>query len=130
LRERKDDIHPLCRYFFDKYRQELGKPVDSISPEVVKILVEYDFPGNVRELEHIVERAVILADGTTIERKHLPFRFLEDLKSARSIGNPGRFQRWRSWKSVTSLKFSKPPRETNPKPRKSWASVAQRCGAN
>jgi transcriptional regulator with GAF, ATPase, and Fis domain len=41
----------------------LGKPVDSISPEVVKILVEYDFPGNVRELEHIVERAVILADG-------------------------------------------------------------------
>jgi DNA-binding NtrC family response regulator len=72
LRERKDDIHPLCRYFFDKYRRELGKPVDSISPAVVKILVGYDFPGNVRELEHIVERAVILADGSTIERKHLP----------------------------------------------------------
>jgi DNA-binding NtrC family response regulator len=85
LRERKDDIHPLSRYFFDKYRQELGKPVDSISPEVVKILVEYDFPGNVRELEHIVERAVILADGSTIERKHLPFRFLQDLKSTRSM---------------------------------------------
>jgi DNA-binding NtrC family response regulator len=85
LRERKDDIHPLCRYFFDKYRQELGKPVDSISPEVVKILVEYDFPGNVRELEHIVERAVILADGNTIERKHLPARFIQDLKPARSL---------------------------------------------
>ncbi len=82
LRERKDDIHPLCRYFFDKYRQELGKSVDSISPEVVKILVDYDFPGNVRELEHIIERAVILVDGNTIERKHLPVRFLEDLKSA------------------------------------------------
>jgi len=85
LRERKDDIHPLCRYFFDKYRQELGKPVDSISPDVVKILVGYDFPGNVRELEHIVERAVILADGHTIERKHLPVRFLEELKSARPL---------------------------------------------
>lgn len=85
LRERKDDIHPLCRYFFDKYRQELGKPVDSISQEVVKILVEYDFPGNVRELEHIVERAVILADGDTIERKHLPARFIQGLKSARSL---------------------------------------------
>lgn len=85
LRERKDDIHPLCRYFFDKYRQELGKPVDSISPEVVKVLVEYDFPGNVRELEHIVERAVILADGDTIERKHLPARFIQDLKPARSL---------------------------------------------
>ncbi|MBR9986527.1 MAG: sigma-54-dependent Fis family transcriptional regulator [Desulfosarcina sp.] len=82
LRERKDDIHPLFRYFFDKYRRELGKPVDSISPDVVKLFVDYDFPGNVRELEHIVERAVILADGDTIERKHLPVRFLEDLNSA------------------------------------------------
>jgi hypothetical protein len=43
------------------------------------------FPGNVRELEHIVERAVILADGSTIERKHLPVRFLQDLKSTRSM---------------------------------------------
>ena len=85
MRERKDDIHPLCRYFFDKYRQELGKPVDSISPYVVKILVGYEFPGNVRELEHIIERAVILADGHTIERKHLPVRFLEDLKSAKPL---------------------------------------------
>ncbi|MDX2454678.1 sigma-54 dependent transcriptional regulator [Desulfosarcina sp.] len=85
LRERRDDIHPLFQYFFDKYRQELGKPVDSISPAVVKILVGYDFPGNVRELEHIVERAVILADGHTIERKHLPVRFLEELKSARPL---------------------------------------------
>jgi DNA-binding NtrC family response regulator len=83
LRERRDDIHPLLRYFFDKYRRELGKPVDSISPDVVKLLVDYDFPGNVRELKHIVERAVILSDGTTIERKHLPVRFLEDRTSAR-----------------------------------------------
>lgn len=82
LRERRDDIHPLFRYFFDKYRRELGKPVDSISPDVVKLLVDYDFPGNVRELEHIVERAVILADGNTIERKHLPVRFLDEPASA------------------------------------------------
>lgn len=81
LRERRDDIPPLCRFFFDKYRQELGKAVDSVSPEVVKILVDYDFPGNVRELEHIVERAVILAEGNTIERRHLPARFIESLTS-------------------------------------------------
>ncbi len=85
LRERKDDIHPLCRYFFDKYRKELRKPVDSIAPEVVKILVDYDFPGNVHELEYIIERAVILADGNTIERKHLPIRFLNDLEPVRSL---------------------------------------------
>lgn len=82
LRERKDDIHPLCRYFFDKYRKELGKTVASISPEVIRILVDYDFPGNVRELKHIIERAVILVDGKTIERKHLPERFLQELKPA------------------------------------------------
>jgi len=82
LRERKDDIHPLSRYFFDKYRKDLGKAVTSISPEVIKILVDYDFPGNVRELEHIIERAVILVDGKTIERKHLPVRFLHEMKPA------------------------------------------------
>jgi two-component system response regulator AtoC len=80
LRERKDDIHPLCQYFFDKYRQEFGKSIDSISPEVVKILTEYDFPENVRELEYIIERAVIIADGKTVTRRHLPVRFLEDKK--------------------------------------------------
>jgi len=85
LRERKDDIPPLCQYFFDKYRQELGKSVGAISPEVIKILVEYGFPGNVHELEHIIERAVILSDGNTIDRRHLPIRFLEDQKPARSL---------------------------------------------
>lgn len=78
LRERKDDIPPLCRYFFDKYRQELGKPVESISPEVMEIFNDYDFPGNVRELEYIVERAIVLADGKSIGREHLPLRFRED----------------------------------------------------
>ena len=46
LRERKDDIHPLCRYFFDQYRKELGKTVASISPEVINILV----PSEQRDL--------------------------------------------------------------------------------
>lgn len=85
LRERKDDIHPLCRYFFDKYRQELSKSVDSIATEVIDILVDYDFPGNVRELEHIIERAVIIADGKTVTRRHLPGRFLEEKKPGHAV---------------------------------------------
>jgi two-component system response regulator AtoC len=84
LRDRKDDISLLCQYFFDKYRQELGKPVNSISPEVVKILVDYHFPGNVSELEHLIERAVIIADGDIIERRHLPERFIKQASSTES----------------------------------------------
>jgi two-component system response regulator AtoC len=90
LRERKDDIAPLCRFFFDKYRQSLGKPVVSISPDVVETLTHYEFPENVRELEHIIERAVIIADSKTITLKHLPVRFRKQPKSDRTP-NTGSF---------------------------------------
>jgi len=75
LRERTDDITPLCGYFLNKYAQEFRKGVQFISDDVIRIFMSYDFPGNVRELEHIIERAVILADGDIIEPKHLPGRF-------------------------------------------------------
>lgn len=75
LRERRDDIPPLCGYFLDKFAKEFKKAVEYISDEAISIFMSYDFPGNVRELEHIIERAVILADGKTIEPKHLPARF-------------------------------------------------------
>ncbi len=75
LRERRDDIPPLCRYFLNKFAKEFKKAVETVSDEVISLFMSYDFPGNVRELEHIIERAVILADGKTIESKHLPGRF-------------------------------------------------------
>jgi len=75
LRERRDDIPPLCRYFLNKFAKEFKKAVEYISDEVISLFMTYDFPGNVRELEHIIERAVILADGKTIESRHLPGRF-------------------------------------------------------
>jgi len=75
LRDRKDDIPPLSSYFLDKFSREFKKTVEYISDEVISIFISYDFPGNVRELEHIIERAVILADGNTIKLKHLPGRF-------------------------------------------------------
>jgi len=75
LRERQDDIPPLCGYFAQKFSKEFEKAVEYISEEVISTFMAYDFPGNVRELEHIIERAVILADGNTIEVKHLPGRF-------------------------------------------------------
>jgi two-component system response regulator AtoC len=78
LRERKDDIAPLCSYFIHKFTKEFNRTVEHISEEVISTFMSYDFPGNVRELEHIIERAVILADGNTVDLKHLPRRFLEN----------------------------------------------------
>lgn len=75
LRERSDDIPLLCGYFLNKYAKEFNKAVTFISDDVIKIFMSYHFPGNVRELEHIIERAVILADRNSIEPKHLPGRF-------------------------------------------------------
>lgn len=76
LSERKDDIPLLGYYFLKKYALLMKKDIKEISPEVMAILVNYDFPGNVRELENIVERGVALTTGDTIEVAHLP----EDLR--------------------------------------------------
>ncbi len=75
LRERREDIPPLSGYFLNKFAREFQKPVKAIADDVISIFMMYDFPGNVRELEHVIERAVILTDGSTIEVKHLPNRF-------------------------------------------------------
>ena len=82
LRARKDDIAPLCSFFLRKYSEDLDKPLEKIAPEVMDILSDYDFPGNVRELAHIIERAVIMAGGDSIEKDHLPVRFLETATEA------------------------------------------------
>lgn len=72
LADRKDDILLLSIHFLQKIARSQGKPVEAISDEVLDILLSYPFPGNVRELENIIERAVTLARGKTIEAHHLP----------------------------------------------------------
>ncbi len=76
LSERKDDIPLLSYYFLKKYAVLMKKNVSEISQDVIGLLMNYDFPGNVRELENIIERGVALATGKVIELAHLP----EDLR--------------------------------------------------
>ncbi len=76
LSERKDDISLLSHYFLKKFSTTMKKDITEINPEVLSILMNYDFPGNVRELENIIERGVALANGKAIEEAHLP----EDLR--------------------------------------------------
>lgn len=71
LRERKEDIQLLIYHFLSKY-PTADNEVKSISPEASQILQQYDYPGNVRELENIIERALAICNGPAIERQHLP----------------------------------------------------------
>ena len=72
LRARSDDIPLLIRHFLDKYSKTFGKEIEGVSSEVLEILSRYPFPGNVRELENIIERAVALTDETELSTRDLP----------------------------------------------------------
>lgn len=72
LRDRKEDIENLAYHFLNKYAAKTRKAVTGISAEALKQLTEYNWPGNIRELEHLIERNVLLVKGTTIESFDMP----------------------------------------------------------
>ncbi|MFN2597468.1 MAG: sigma-54 interaction domain-containing protein [Pyrinomonadaceae bacterium] len=72
LRERRADVPQLARGFLRTYARKHGRRARTLSPAALALLESYDFPGNVRELAHVLERAVIVADGETVEVEHLP----------------------------------------------------------
>ena len=72
LRERREDIPTLATHFLKRYTQELGKPVAGFSQQAMELLMSYDFPGNVRELENEVQRLVIQCEpGGYVMAEHL-----------------------------------------------------------
>ncbi len=71
LRERKDDIPLLVQHFMEQFCNENGKPLKKMSPSALNLLMEYNWPGNIRELRNIVERLIILVDADTIESFHV-----------------------------------------------------------
>ena len=75
LAQRKGDIPLLARHFLLKYASRMKKPVTRISSEVLVLLMDYPFPGNVRELENLIERGTAMAQGDVIEVTHLPETF-------------------------------------------------------
>ncbi len=71
LRERKDDILPIVKYYVNNFNKEFNKDVNEIPSEIENILINYDWPGNVRELKNVVERAVLLSNNSTLSAEHL-----------------------------------------------------------
>ncbi|NOT43218.1 MAG: sigma-54-dependent Fis family transcriptional regulator [Acidobacteria bacterium] len=78
LRDRKDDIAPLAEFFIRRFSGEIKKRIDGLAPESLKLLMRYNWPGNIRELENTIERAMLLAEGTQIS--------VEDLRLGDSAG--------------------------------------------
>ncbi len=72
LRERREDIPLLVEFFMKKFNQKFGKEITSISSDVQEVFMNYDWPGNIRELEHSLEHAFILCRQLTITMEHLP----------------------------------------------------------
>jgi len=83
LGERREDIPLLIDHFLQKYSEKNRKAMPSVSKEARDLLLRYDYPGNVRELENIIERSVVVSRGDTITTQDLPFQVREDLKEAK-----------------------------------------------
>lgn len=72
LRNRREDIPQLVSHFIDRYSKNAGKNIRNISGKAMKELMAYSWPGNIRELEHLIERSVLMTNGSTIRDLHLP----------------------------------------------------------
>ena len=83
LRERMEDLPVLAEHFMNKHSRENGKKISSIAPETLTLLNKYQWRGNVRELENIIERSVLICRGDAIEPSNL---FMEDGETAPASG--------------------------------------------
>ncbi len=81
LIKRRDDIPLLINHFIEKFNKRMGKTIEDVSKNVLNILMEYDYPGNVRELENIIEHACVMCQTTRIRTVHLPPELVHNKES-------------------------------------------------
>jgi len=86
LRDRKDDILPLARLFMDRFARQFKKPFKDISSAAERVLCDYPWPGNIRELRNLFERTVLLESGETLEPQHLKLALRGRPNAEASIG--------------------------------------------
>lgn len=83
LRERREDIPPLIDHFLKKYSKKNRRPLPRVSKEAKDLLLRYDYPGNVRELENIIERSMVVSRGDTITTEDLPFQVRDETRETK-----------------------------------------------
>lgn len=87
LRERKEDIAPLAKHFVACFRDENPNPVTSISPDTLRQLVNFEWPGNVRQLRNMIHRACVTSDSHVIDAMVLPYQATMSLDTTPSTGD-------------------------------------------
>ena len=85
LRERPEDIPPLAAHFLKIYSRKFGLPMSEVDPDTLTLLQEYSWPGNIRELEHVIQSALILSRGETIRPFHVPERLAREFANVVDI---------------------------------------------
>ena len=80
LSKRREDIPLLVDHFIHQFNLKKGKNISAVKDSVLRMLMEYEFPGNIRELENIIEHAFVLCHSSKIEVAHLPKEFVEKFK--------------------------------------------------
>lgn len=74
LREKKEDIPLLCEHLIQKYNQELNREIKGITDQALEYMLDYSWPGNIRELENVIYEAMVLSDSLSVEEENLPMR--------------------------------------------------------
>jgi len=85
LRERREDIASLSRHYLARYAREMGKRIKNISPEAMDLIRQYRWSGNVRELQNVIERAILISDGDSILPEHLPLGMRSETTLPRDV---------------------------------------------
>lgn len=88
LRDRREDISLLADHFLNKYTKNMTASIKAISADALQLLMQYDFPGNVRELEHTIERAVLLETTELLQPSNLPIQMLSTLSLQPALSSP------------------------------------------
>ncbi len=100
LRKRKEDIPLLIDRFLNKFNKLCGKEIHGLSPEAMSVLMAYDFPGNVRELENIIEYATVVSQNSLVRIENLPENLLEGLDSKNKTATPKTSEKTFSFEAV------------------------------
>lgn len=112
LRERREDIPLLVEHFLNRLNSIKGKNISGVSERVMQILMNHSFPGNIRELENIIEHAYVLCRESIIQERHLPKELTEESKASREapllpLDPQGEKEAKRIWKALEENKGRK-----------------------